>query len=445
MEGIMIPKKFDLGPRMTLSVCATEKFKAGMLSISAVLPIERERVWLTPLLLSVLRRGTEKYPTLAALNRRLDYLFGTELAIRNIYRGDCQIIGFSVELLGSACLPAGEDLISDVLDVVRQILFCPALDEAGLLSSRYVESEKQHQCDSIRALKNNPRAYASERCRAVLYRNEPCGADPMGAEEEIMAVTPETLTAYWRELIAGISLDCFYVGADSAEPLCASLRQTFASVLTDTAPARCNTLPHLLPAADEIVRVEESLPVGQSHLLMGLSTGVGVSDPSYHACAVWNEMLGVSPISRLFVNLRERLSLCYFCTSHYNAYKGAVMLHCGIDGANRERAEEEILNQLDALASGSFGDEELDAAKKSLINAYRQLEDSPAALENFYYGRSLVGISTPVRAFGAAFAEVTREQVIEFARGVRVNAVYFLRGTLDENGAEDEEDGFDED
>ncbi len=441
----MIPKKYALGSRMSLSVCATEKFKAGMLSVSAVLPIERERVWLTPLLLSVLRRGTEKYPTLAALNRRLDYLYGTELAIRNIYRGDCQIIGFSVELLGASCLPVGEALLGEVLDVVRQILFFPMLDERGLLSERYVESEKKHQCDSIRAQKNNPRAYASERCRALLYRNEPCGADPMGSEEEIMAVTPETLTAYWRELIANISLDCFYVGADAPDGICAALTETFGTLLGGAATARCNTLPHLLPPAETAERVDESLPVGQSHLLMGLSTGVGVTDANYHVCAVWNEMLGISPISRLFVNLRERLSLCYFCVSHYNAYKGTVMIHCGIDRANREPAEAEIMAQLRALEEGDFTDAELDAAKRSLVNAYRQLEDSPAALENFYYGRSLVGISVPVRAFGAAFAEVTREQIMKFARGVRVNAVYFLSGTLDREGDGDGEEGYDED
>ena len=441
----MIPRKYNLGPRMTLSVCATEKFKAGMLSISAVLPIERERVWLTPLLLSVLRRGTEKYPTLAALNRRLDYLYGTELGIRNIYRGDCQIIGFSIELLGSSCLPMGEELLVNVLDVVRQILFHPMLDEQGLLSARYVESEKQHQCDSIRALKNNPRAYATERCRSILYRNDPCGADPLGAEEEIMAVTPELLTEHWRALIERISLDCFYVGADDAEMLRSALHTTFGSLLGSPATPRCDTAPHLLPPEREPQRVDESLPVGQSHLLMGLSTGVGVTDADYHVCAVWNEMLGVSPVSRLFVHLRERMSLCYFCTSHYNAYKGAVMLHCGIDRADRERAESEILAQLRALETGDFTDAELDAAKKSLVNAYRQLEDSPAALENFYYGRSLVGLSIPVRAFGEAFASVTREQIIAFARGVRVNAIYFLCGTLDREREGDEEDVFDED
>ncbi|MBE6553102.1 MAG: insulinase family protein [Ruminococcaceae bacterium] len=441
----MIPKKYPIGARMSLSACGTDRFKAGMLSISAVMPIERERVWLTPLLLSVLRRGTRQYPSLAELNRRLDYLYGTELAIRNFYRGDCQIIGFSVEMLGAGCLPAGEDLIGEILDVVREILFFPLLDENGWLDARYVESEKRHQCDSIRALKNNPRAYAAERCRAILYQNEPCGADPLGNEADVMAVTPEALTRYWRQLTETLSLDCFYVGGDPAEHIADALGNTFGELLGEHAVSRCNTVPHLLAPTESVVRVDESLPFGQSHLLMGLTTGVSVCDPRYAVCAVWNEMLGVSPVSRLFVNVREKLSLCYFCSSQYNAYKGAVVIHCGIDRANRALAEEEILTQLRALAEGDFSETELHSAKKSLVNAYRQLEDSPAAIENFYYGRSLVGMSVSVRDFTKQFTEVTREQVIEFARGVHVNAIYFLGGTLDSEDMEEQEAADDDD
>lgn len=86
------------GARIPLRVCHTEKFKAGMLSLSAAFPIRERDSWMFALLLAVLRRGSEHYPSLAAINRRLDCLFGTEISIRNFYRGDLQIIGFAAEL-----------------------------------------------------------------------------------------------------------------------------------------------------------------------------------------------------------------------------------------------------------------------------------------------------------------------------------------------------------
>ena len=435
----MIPKKYPLASGGTLSVCQTDKFKAGMLSVSLVLPIERERTWMTSLLLSVLRRGTEKYPTLAAINRQLDYLYGTELSIRNFYRGDCQIIGFSADLLGSAFLPDGEDLTAGVLDVMHQILVCPILDANGLLDARYVESEKMQQCDHIRALKNSPRGYASERCRSILYRNEPCGASVYGEIEAIERVTAEELTAHWRWLLSVLHLDCFYVGAEPGEHVRSALDAVFGTVGTTGGAFVVPSSPTIVRTAEEIIRTEETLAVGQSQLIMALRTGIAMFDPAYYACMIVNEMLGNSPISKLFMQVRERLSLCYFCSSHYNSYKGTLLIHCGLDAKDREAAEEAILAQLRAMANGEFSREELLAAKQSLQSAYQQLGDSPAALESFYFGRSLLGLKETVESARKRFGAVTREDVIAAARGMTLEVVYFLRGTIVQKEGDDED------
>lgn len=437
----MIPQIYKVSDALTLRVCRTEKFKAGMLSLSAVLPIRRERVWLTSLLLSVLRRGTEKYPTLEAINRRLDYLYGTELGIRNFYRGDAQVIGFSAEYPEGAYLPAHQDMTRDVLDVMCQILFHPLLDDDGLLLSRYVESEKQMQCDAIRALKNNPRSYATEHARAVLYENEPCGAAIYGTVEEVEAVTVEALTAHWRELIDGIRLDCFYVGSLTDSYLCDALTDTVLPHLSSHAKGAGLPMPaNIVRTVDSARRVEESLEVGQGQLILGFRTGCALGDDGYYACMVCNELLGASPISKLFVNVREKLSLCYHCSSSYQATKGTMTVHCGLLPINRARAEKAILAQIEALAAGDFDENELIGAKKSLLNAFRQLEDSPAALEGFYFGRAVAGVSDSLENCRARFDAVTRDEVIEAAKRLSLDTVYFLDALLGEEDVDDEDD-----
>ncbi len=426
----MTPSFLRVTDALTLRVCQTEKFKAGMLSVLAVLPIERESVYKTTLLLSVLRRGTECHPTLAKLNQRLDYLFGTELSIRNFYRGDAQIIGFSAELLDAAYLPQGEDTMGEVLKVMAQILFHPILDANGLLDARYVESEKQLQCDAIRAQRNNPRAYAVDRCRALLYEHEPCGAPMMGTEAQIMAITPAELTAHWRYLLSNMMLDCFYVGTRTEREVSSLLANRIAVELTSKKEIPPGVFASSVAPLSGTVRCDEALEVTQGHLILGLATGITVRDKDYSACMVFNEMLGTSPVSKLFVNVREKLSLCYHCSSAYNAYKGAILITCDLARENREAAEHEIMAQLRALAEGDFSEEELESARRSLAGAYRQIEDSPAALENFYFGRTLAGMQDTVEHCRNAFLAVTREQVITVARAVTVNTVYYLDGTL---------------
>lgn len=429
------PTVYRVSNGVTLRTLSTDRFKAGMLSISAILPISRELTPMTSLLLSVLRRGTEKYPTLADLNRRLDHLYGTGLSIRNFYRGDCQIIGFSAELLDGAYLPDREDLIEGVLELAEQILFHPCL-ENGLLQKKYVESEKQLQCDAIRAQKNNPRSYASGRCRMLLLENEPAGVPLYGTEEEIDAITPERLTAHWKDLLKKLSFDCFYVGGTDPETICRVLKSHLASHACPVELSAIYSKPSLSARVPR--QYKEELSVSQGQLLLAWRTDIGLTDRAFHAITVMNELFGLSPVSRLFVNLRERLSLCYFCSSSYNAFKGTLTVHCGLDPANREAAQREILKQLSAIQQGEFSERELEAAKHSVCNAYRQLEDSPAAMENFYFGRALLKNDLSVEECLHAFQAVDREAVIRSAEQIRLDTIYFLNGTLVGEGGFDD-------
>ncbi|MBQ9760983.1 MAG: insulinase family protein [Clostridia bacterium] len=414
-----------------------------MISLSVILPIEREKTHLTSLLLSVLHRGTENYPTIAALNRRLDYLFGTEMTVRNYYRGDRHVIGIAADLLGEEYLPqdGSIDLMENVLEVMREILFHPLLDEKGMLTEKYVESEKKLQKDAILALRNSPRAYALEHCGAVMYRDEPCGIPICGTVESVQSVTPEMLSARWRELIEHLAFECFYVGPENPAEVAERVCRVFASYLPKN-PAQAFPRCDVCGDRDDAVKhCEEELPVSQGQLVIGLRTNISVADRDYCACAVANEMLGVSPVSKLFVNVREKHGLCYHCSSHYNMYKGAIMISCGLLPQNRTLAQREIFNQIEALSQGDFEDGELTAAKLSLENSYRQLEDNPTALESFYLGRALFHAEDTIDGCRRGFAAVTREDIVRVARKWRTDTVYFLNATAaDGEEAENEED-----
>lgn len=437
----MIPKHISVTERISLRVCQTEKFKAETLSLSVVLPIERETAYLTSLLFSVLLRGTERYPTVAALNRRLDYLYGTELSVRNFYRGDCRILGLSANLLGRSYLDSdAPSLIRDTMEIMGQILFHPSMDENGLLQSHYVESEKQLQCDTIRAQKNHPASYAADRCRSLMYEHEPAGVPIYGSEEEVMAVTPEKLTEHWKALLKTLSLHLFYVGAEVGERIAKDAYEVLAPEFGQTVPRGICVFPIQnkdVKIARDTRYEAETLPVNQAHLAIGLRTGCTLLDRDFYACTLLNELLGVSPVSKLFMNVREKLSLCYSCSSIYNIYKGTLLILCGLENANRARAEEEIFSQIRAVGEGDFTDEEWIAAKESVGNAYRQLSDSPAALESYYFGRALCGVDEEIDFARSRFEQVTREDVIRVAQRLSTDTVFFL-------GASGEGDGIDE-
>ena len=446
----MIPIELHLGKNMTLRLCQTQKFKTEMLSVSAVVPICEQKPYMTSLLLSVLLRGTKSYPTISAINRRLDYLFGTELSVRNFYRGDAQVFGLCANILGKEYLPEDaperETLLCDVAEIMREVFFSPALDENGLLCANYVESEKQLQRDAIRAKKNHPQSYAMDRCRKLMFGSEPCGIPLYGSEEEVMSVTPEELTAYWKELYQNLSLHAFYVGASDVENVVDAFVKGFAVEEVVPKPIEKNTptIPLTdvasIPRRAEELRVCEDLPVHQSALVLGLRTPAAVQDEDFFAVALYNELLGSSsPVSKLFINVREKLGLCYSCFSAYNAYKAALTVCCSLEDDRREEAEAEIRRQLASLAAGDISDAEWQAAQQSMANAYRQLSDSPSAMEVYFLGRALAGVSISPEEGSARIASLTREDVVRVAKQMTVDTVFVLHPTAVGEERDDEE------
>ena len=436
----MIPTELRLSPNLSLRLCQTEKFKTEMLSLSAVLPIEGQKPYMTSLLLAVLLRGTESYPDISAINRRLDYLFGTELSVRNFYRGDAQVFGLCANVLGREYIPDGtaerETILCEVIKMMHEVFFSPVLDENGLLLSHYVESEKKLQCDAIRAKKNHPQSYAMDACRKLMFDKEPCGTPLYGTEEEVMAVTPEELTAYWKELYQNLSLHAFYVGATDTDSVIDALtkglgtKEIQVEKIEENAPSIPLTSVASISHRQGEQRVCEDLPVHQSALVMGLRTPAAVQDDDFFAVALYNELLGSSsPVSKLFINVREKLGLCYSCFSTFNAYKAALTICCSLEDERREEAEAEIRRQLAALAAGDITDEEWQAAQKSMENAYRQLSDSPSAMEVYYLGRALAGVSVSPEEGSARIAALSREDVIRVANQMVIDTVFVLHPT----------------
>lgn len=429
---------YKTGAGVPLTLLQTQKFKTEFFSISSVYPIDREDAPLTSLLLSVLRRGTEKFPSLQALNKRLDSLYGTELSIRNFYRGDYQVIGFSLDFLGKRYLPDGRAPLLEALEVVAEILFHPLLDENGLLLSSYVEDEKRYQQDVIRSLKNNPAGYALDRCQSLFYEGRPCSFPVYGTTGEIAAVTPKRLTAHWKKILSRFRPECFFVGSLEKEEIDDALTAVFADAFQTPLPFASR---RFFAGKGNERTLDEDFPAGQSHLVVGLSTGTILGDADYYAVKVYNELLlGSSPVSKLFLGLREQKSLCYSCLSVYNSYTGAIFIRCGLSSDCRKEAEEEIRHQMQELANGRFSEAELEAAKSAYLTAFHAIEDSPEALESYYFGRGLLGLDIPLAKSCQAVLVLKKEDLIRVAKRVAWDTEFFLKGKEEEKGKNDEND-----
>ncbi|MBQ4575968.1 MAG: insulinase family protein [Clostridia bacterium] len=430
----MALKKIAVCDGVVLNIIEKDKFKTNYISVNFITPLSSESAALNALLPRVLKRGTVAHPDMASLNRAYETLYSTTIYSRNYKRGEVQIVGFCASPLANDYIPDGTDVLDGTLKLMDEIIFSPLLED-GCFKAEYVESEKRMLIDDVKAQINNKNRYALRRCEEEMCRGEVYGVSETGTAAEIEAITPASLYACYKALLSGAKIEIFFVGKTDEEALIKSIKDVFVKCAhTVTAPLTTE----VIRKAGEAREVVEDQPVAQGKLSLGFRTNCVLSDGNYHEFALMRELYGGSTVSKLFMNVREKLSLCYYCSAIPEAHKGIMVVASGIEVANKQKAQDEILAQLEAVKVGDFTEDDLAKAKRSIVNSYTELSDSPMSLESWYLGRALAGLSTSPEDAIELVMNTGREAVMAAAQGVTLDTVYFMRGTLNAGGAENE-------
>jgi predicted Zn-dependent peptidase len=247
----------------------------------------------------------------------------------------------------------------------------------------------------------------------------------LGEKEQVAAITPTSAYAHYRRVLRESRVELFYVGSASAEQVAQFLMPILKQIERNYVNLE-EQKPFCGPEQGE--DLTEQMEVTQAKLCMGFTTPLTNRSEDFAAMQVFNTLFGAGMTSKLFMNVREKLSLCYSIGSSYYGSKGLVTVAAGIDAAQKELATEEILRQLDACRSGDITQEELAAAKEAILSALRTTHDSPSAIEGFYATAALSGMSMTHSQYVQAVGRVELEQVAAAARSVKLHTTYFLKG-----------------
>lgn len=402
----------------------TEEFKAGLISALFLSPLDEKTASGNALFTQVLLRGCEKYPNLAAMARKKKSIYDTGLSATTYNIGENQVFGFNLDVLSNRYSIDGMDITDEAVGLLLDVLTSP-VTENGVFKSEYVESEKRRLVDRINSQKNNKNAYSVMRCTDEMCRGERYGISEIGTVETVSAETPESVYKAYRHALESARIEIVAVGSFDE-----SLKQRFAAAFSgiERSPQPiCDTDVIRAPKGD-VRRYDEKQKVKQGKLVIGFRTGSVLSDGDYAATALAVEIYGGSPISKLFMNVREKLSLCYHCSASSDGTKGIMTVRSGIDFSKYEAAKAEIYRQLELLKKGEITDEEFDGAKKSLINSLRERSDDPGAMRSWYLGRLLSGRLQSTDEYIEEIKCVTKEQVMQKAALFKPDLEYFLKG-----------------
>ncbi|MCI8400440.1 MAG: insulinase family protein [Oscillibacter sp.] len=407
-----------------LTFLPARKFKTSVISAQFVVPLRRDTVSANALLPSVLRRGTVTCPDMGALSAKLDKLYGARIDGTVRKKGEAQCVGFVASLIDDRYAPGGEKLLEPVADLLGELVCDPATERGRFVAS-YFDSEKTNLINAIRSILNDKREYADSRLLQEMCAEEPYGIPRLGSQQDAEKLQLQKLYAQYQNLIASSRLELFYIGSAEQTRVEQALLSAFSSLPRDAVQNIPPAEPHTPPQEPRTVR--DRLDVTQGKLGMGFSCG---SD-DYPALLLGNTLFGGSSNSKLFLNVREKLSLCYYASSLYHRRKGLITVSSGIEFENYQRAFDEICAQLEAVREGRLEDWELDAARSTLLNAYASMGDSQGRLENFCLGQAASGLSETPEELAQKVREVTLERICRAMESARLDTVYFLEGKED--------------
>lgn len=410
---------YSLPGGVKLHYLKTEQLKHFSLGIYMVRPLCKEEASYNALLTQVLKSGCAAFATKQKIAAHLEWLYGATMHAGVQKKGEAQILTFHFSGMNDS-YAQGESISTQLAVFAKEILFAPLVQDDAFDATIF-RIEKEDLKNEILALQNDKRDYANQRCLELMCDGEAYGIHEFGSLEELEKITPQSLYQHYQKIIQNSPIHIFVTGNLEVEPI---------KKLFDTVDAS-ETLPQTKPGTmpQQVKTIREPMDVAQGKLVLGMRSNLQDSLEQFCQMQVFNSVYGSGTHSKLFNNVREKLSLAYYAYSRFMRQKNIILVATGIEFQNYDKAKAEILLQLDEIKQGNVTEKEMDAAKEFLKNRYLSCYDEPVMMEDFYLSGILAGdTDVSIDDVIRGVETVTKEQVVRAAESVALDLVYFICG-----------------
>lgn len=412
----------EIAKGVSLHIRQTAQFKTVNFSIKWRAPLNEETAAQRTVLSNVLQHSNEKFPTSASYRSYLDDLFGTVLYFDTAKRGQEHTVLLNVETVNDQYLSHG-NVLNEAIDLIQEAIFKPNF-ENGVFKESIVNREKEMVIQRIQSIFDDKSRYAQKRLTEIIRPNSAASISANGNIEAVKAITPQSLTKTYEDMLANDVIDIYVVGDINVEEMTEKLKAAFSfadrnalqKTQEDTAPA--NVEPY----------TKETQDMKQGKLHIGYSTPVRFGDEDFPKMQIFNGIFGGYAHSKLFMNVREKESLAYYASSSYSSQYGLLFVVSGIEPANEEKARKLIAEQLKVMQNGEITDLELAQTKAMLINQLKEALDSPRGQIEIFDQYKVLDEPFTMDTWTARWQSVSKEDVQKVAQDIKLEATYFLCG-----------------
>lgn len=420
-------KTIKLSERVRIRCIGSDKFTVGRISITMLLPLNKETVASNAMLPFILKRSTKSHPTFIEFNRKLSMLFGASISADVKKIGDYQALTLSAAGIDDKYSIDDINITEEITKLLIEVLFNPNIND-GAFPKSDIDQEKRELIDVLDSEINDKRTYAKNRAVELMCNSEPYGLNCLGTKSQINAITSKDLVEALDRAINQAKIEVFVLGLSNPDAAINTIKSAFVGV--DNKNITFNQNNPIISSS--VKHYEDKLKVSQAKLVMGFRVNTALTDDEIVSTTLMSVIFGGSPNSKLFMNVREKLSLCYYCSANYIKNKGIMLVQSGVEHSNIKKAEIEICNQLESIKSGDISDDEIKAAKLSILNMLGTISDGITSLESYYILQMLDKTLLSPDEYAELIKGVTRDRIIDAAKKIKLDTVYVL--TTDSEG-----------
>lgn len=418
MNNIINRRKIADG--VYFSSITDKRYKKNLISVAFSNQLNEDTATENVIVPVLLTKCNSKLPTYKAFNNKMSRLYASGIGGTAGRQYDLQTISFGAYYLDDIYALSGEKMTGIMTDILIDCLTSP-VTENGVFSEKFVELEKKTVIDNIETAINDKRSYAIERAMKTICKGEPASVCSYGTVEKAKLITPDSAYKAYRRMLETMPCEIICTGCSDFEGVAEKFAAAFEKAGRHDIE---NTTIALSPVKTQTEEVTERLTVNQSKLVLGFKSH---SDDDA-ALVLLQKIFGGTTSSKLFRNVREKMSLCYYCSAARNDLKGIMLVNSGVENENIEKTKEAVIDQLEEIKNGNFTNEDINFAEMAIKNDFKSVADSAGNVSNWYFDCIRKNdIITPEEKLGR-YLGVSKERIIAAAKSMVLDSVYVLTG-----------------
>ena len=404
----------------------TDKFKTICLRINFKRKAKKEEVTKRNLLTRVLLESNETYKTSRLIEIETEKLYGLMLRSSASISGNYSVMCFESSFLNEEYTSDGA--FDKSLEFILSFIFNPNMEDNGFSESSFNLCKESLKTE-IESLKENPGRYGMRRMLEEMDDSAPYSINADGYIEDLESITREDLYNYYKEIIKSDLIDIFVIGEFDEQKVKGIINNRF-KINTLKKPTDTHYVVHGKVNKKSKTKVE-NMPLEQSKLYIGCKIyGLTPFEQKY-VMNIYSFILGGSPNSRLFMNLREKNSLCYSVNSTYQPVFNLLTIRAGIDASSFKKSITLIKEEMKNIEQGMFDETEIEAGIITYKNTFKEVEDSEFSILNSYTSCEYLDYD-PIDVRVKEIEKVTKDDVTKVAKKIYIDTIFLLEGDNNE-------------